>query len=101
MGDLAHPTIGDSPDAVGYDAKNKLAFSSNGDGTLTVVDAKGTTILYCRTWPRSTAPAPWPSTPQQTVSISLPLNLDHAPPSPRITRAHVLLSSQAVSPFSL
>jgi YVTN family beta-propeller protein len=38
---LAHPTIGDSPDAVGYDAKNKLAFSSNGDGTLTVVDAKG------------------------------------------------------------
>jgi YVTN family beta-propeller protein len=38
---LANPTIGDSPDAAGYDAKHKLAFSSNGDGTLTVVDAKG------------------------------------------------------------
>ena len=40
---LANPTIGDSPDAAGYDAKHKLAFSSNGDGTLTVVDAKGAT----------------------------------------------------------
>ena len=36
---LATPTIGNDPDAAGYDAKNKLAFSSNGDGTLTVVDA--------------------------------------------------------------
>jgi len=37
---LANPSIGDSPDAAGFDAKNGLAFSSNGDGTLTVVDAK-------------------------------------------------------------
>jgi YVTN family beta-propeller protein len=29
--------IGDGPDAVGYDADNKLVFSSNGAGTLTVV----------------------------------------------------------------
>ena len=36
---LATPAIGDSPDAAGYDAKNHLAFSSNGDGTLTIVDA--------------------------------------------------------------
>jgi YVTN family beta-propeller protein len=36
---LATPGIGDSPDATGYDAHRKLAFSSNGDGTLTVVDA--------------------------------------------------------------
>jgi DNA-binding beta-propeller fold protein YncE len=36
---LATPTIGDSPDATGYDGKNKLAFSSNGEGTLTVIDA--------------------------------------------------------------
>jgi len=40
---LATPTIGESPDAAGYDAKHKLAFSSNGDGTLTVVDASGDT----------------------------------------------------------
>jgi YVTN family beta-propeller protein len=36
---IATPTIGDGPDAAAYDAKNKLAFSSNGEGTLTVVDA--------------------------------------------------------------
>jgi YVTN family beta-propeller protein len=36
---LATPEIGDGPDAAGYDAKNGLAFSSNGDGTLTIVDA--------------------------------------------------------------
>jgi YVTN family beta-propeller protein len=37
---IANPAIGDSPDAAGYDAKRGLAFSSNGDGTLTVIDAK-------------------------------------------------------------
>lgn len=31
-------SIGDSPDAAGYDAKNHLAFSSNGQGTLSVID---------------------------------------------------------------
>lgn len=36
---LALPEIGEGPDAAGYDAKRELAFSSNGDGTLTVVDA--------------------------------------------------------------
>ena len=36
---LALPAIGDGPDAAGWDAKNQLAFSSNGDGTLTVIDA--------------------------------------------------------------
>lgn len=34
---LATPDIGDGPDAAGYDAAHQLAFSSNGDGTLTVV----------------------------------------------------------------
>jgi YVTN family beta-propeller protein len=32
------PAIGDSPDAAGYDAKRGVAYSSNGDGTLTVID---------------------------------------------------------------
>ncbi len=36
---LATPAIGDGPDAAGFDSKHKLAFSSNGDGTLTVIDA--------------------------------------------------------------
>jgi hypothetical protein len=36
---LATPTIGDGPDAAGYDAAHQLAFSSNGDGTLTIIDA--------------------------------------------------------------
>lgn len=35
---LANPAIGDGPDAAAYDAAHKLAFSSNGDGTLTIVD---------------------------------------------------------------
>jgi hypothetical protein len=36
---LATPTIGDGPDAASYDAGSKLVFASNGDGTLSVVDA--------------------------------------------------------------
>lgn len=36
---LGTPDIGEGPDAAGYDAKNKLAFSSNGEGTLTVIEA--------------------------------------------------------------
>jgi YVTN family beta-propeller protein len=36
---LATPSIGDGPDATRYDAVHNLAFSSNGDGTLTVIDA--------------------------------------------------------------
>jgi YVTN family beta-propeller protein len=36
---LANPAIGDGPDAARYDPKRKLAFSSNGGGTLTIVDA--------------------------------------------------------------
>lgn len=44
--ELALATIGDGPDAAGYDDKAQLAFSSNGDGTLTVVDAKdGSRVL--------------------------------------------------------
>ena len=35
---LATPTIGDGPDATAYDPRTKLAFASNGDGTLSVVD---------------------------------------------------------------
>ncbi len=37
---LALLSIGSGPDAAGYDAKNQLAFSSNGEsGDLTVIDA--------------------------------------------------------------
>ena len=36
---LANPAIGEGPDAARYDAKRKLAFSSNGRGTLTIIDA--------------------------------------------------------------
>ena len=37
--ELAAPAIGDSPDAARFSATHQLAFSSNGGGTLTVVDA--------------------------------------------------------------
>lgn len=36
---LASPEIGNGPDAAGYSMSHRLAFSSNGEGTLTVVDA--------------------------------------------------------------
>ena len=36
---IATPVIGDGPDAAAYDPKTKLAYSSSGDGTLTVIDA--------------------------------------------------------------
>jgi hypothetical protein len=48
---LATPTIGDGPDAAGYNADKKLAFSSNGDGTLTVVDASKATYPVVQTLP--------------------------------------------------
>jgi hypothetical protein len=38
---IANPSIGDGPDAARYDSLRKLAFSSNGGGTLTVIDAGG------------------------------------------------------------
>jgi DNA-binding beta-propeller fold protein YncE len=46
---LGTPTIGDGPDAAGYDASKKLAFSSNGDGTLSVVDASQRTYPVVQT----------------------------------------------------
>jgi YVTN family beta-propeller protein len=36
---LATPAIGDGPDAAGYNAKEKLAFASCGEGVLSVVNA--------------------------------------------------------------
>jgi YVTN family beta-propeller protein len=36
---VANTSIGEGPDAARYDAKRKLAFSSNGGGTLTIIDA--------------------------------------------------------------
>jgi YVTN family beta-propeller protein len=35
---IATPAIGDGPDAAAYDPKSKLAFSSNGEGTVTMID---------------------------------------------------------------
>lgn len=38
---VATPPIGDGPDAAAFDTETKLAFSSNGDGTLTVIKETG------------------------------------------------------------
>ena len=38
---VATPAIGDGPDAAAFDGEDKLAFSSNGDGTLTVIKETG------------------------------------------------------------
>jgi YVTN family beta-propeller protein len=51
---IAKPEIGDGPDAAGFDPKSKLAFSSNGDGTLSIVDATSyKTIQTLKTEPRA------------------------------------------------
>jgi YVTN family beta-propeller protein len=53
---LATPMIGDGPDAAGYDPNTKLAFSSNGDGSLSVVkaDAAGYKVVQTlKTEPRA------------------------------------------------
>lgn len=43
---LASPAIGDGPDAANFSDKQQLAFSSNGEGTLSVIDtAHGYTVL--------------------------------------------------------
>jgi YVTN family beta-propeller protein len=38
---IATPAIGKGPDAAGYDPRTQLAYSSNGEGTLSVIDASG------------------------------------------------------------
>ncbi len=39
---IANPSIGEGPDAAGFDPQHALAFSSNGgDGTVSVIDASG------------------------------------------------------------
>ena len=48
---LATPAIGDGPDAAGWDAKNKLAFASSGDGILSVVDASSADFKTIETLP--------------------------------------------------
>jgi DNA-binding beta-propeller fold protein YncE len=51
---IAKPDIGDGPDAAGFDPKTKLAFSSNGDGTLSIVDTTSyKTIQTLKTEPRA------------------------------------------------
>ena len=51
---LAKPEIGEGPDAAGYDPKSKLAFSSNGEGTLSVIDTNTyKTIQTLKTEPRA------------------------------------------------
>ncbi|NYF80473.1 YncE family protein [Granulicella arctica] len=43
--------VGDGPDAARYDAVNHLAFSSNGEGTLTVVDTSTSDYKVIQTLP--------------------------------------------------
>ncbi len=43
--------IGNGPDAAGYDAKDKLAFSSNGEGTVSVVDTASPDFKTIQTVP--------------------------------------------------
>lgn len=46
---IATPTIGNGPDAAGYDPRTKLAYSSNGEGTLSVIDASSDSYKVVQT----------------------------------------------------
>ena len=46
---IATPAIGDGPDAAGYDPKAKLAYSSNGEGTLSIIDASDSNYKLLQT----------------------------------------------------
>ena len=63
---LATPAIGDGPDAAGYDAKRGLVFSSNGEGTLTVLkrgkNGKYATVQTLKTQPSARTMALDPET---------------------------------------
>jgi len=48
---LATPTIGDGPDAAGWDAAHKLAFASCGEGVLAIVDASTPAYTTIQTLP--------------------------------------------------
>ena len=48
---LATPSIGEGPDATAFDPKTGLAFSSNEDGTLTVIDAANPGYKIIQTLP--------------------------------------------------
>ncbi len=48
---LALPDIGDGPDAAAYDPAHKLAFSSNGSGTLSIIDAANASYPSVQTIP--------------------------------------------------
>jgi YVTN family beta-propeller protein len=84
--------IGSSPDAAGFDPRHDLAFSSNGGGTLTIIDAAkagfptlqtvetargartmaldaSTGRVYLVTAKFAAAPAPTPATPRPRPSI--------------------------------
>jgi YVTN family beta-propeller protein len=46
---LALATIGEGPDATNYDSAKDIVFSSNGDGTLTIIDASKPTYPVLQT----------------------------------------------------
>jgi YVTN family beta-propeller protein len=46
---IATPAIGDGPDATGYDSRTKLAYSSNGEGNLSIIDASNASYKVLQT----------------------------------------------------
>jgi hypothetical protein len=77
-------SIGDSPDAAAYDAKNHLAFSSNGQGTLSVIDASKAGFPTVQTVTTVKGPGRWRTTLLLAGSFSRRRCLDRLrPPLPR------------------
>ena len=84
---LATPTIGDGPDAAGYDPKTKLAFSSNGDGSLSVVDASSADYKTTQSLPTSAGARTMALDPS-TGKVYLVTAKFGPAPAPTATNAH-------------
>jgi len=72
---MAPLPIGEGVDGTGFDERTGLAFSANGEGTLTVVRKPSPADSRC--WPRwlpSGGPVRWPSIRRRTISIYPRLN---------------------------
>jgi YVTN family beta-propeller protein len=94
---IASPAIGTGPDAAGFSPQYQLAFSSNGEGTLSVVDtAHGFKTI--ETLPTMKARAPWPMTPQQTACTCRPRSLAPRRHLPLPHRGRGLLSFRTALP---
>lgn len=85
---VATVPIGEGPDAAGYDADKKLAFSSNGEGTLTVVKQEGADKYSVAQTVKTEKSARTMALDPKTHKIYLPAAQFGPPPAPTQDNPH-------------